>query len=168
MKTVKSATSEAEGRRKDGSTITCLTSGVLAEIDGRLCCLGVTRDISELKAAERKLRKNETMLRAIFDASLDNVTLIDLTDQTIIEVNPRVDQDHRLLTRRNSRQDIRRAGSSSGSGAAGQILSMLMEGREVRNYEMNVADRQGRTLPVLISASTLSLRGASLRAVGRP
>ena len=80
---------QAEVRRKDGSIITCLTSGVLAEIGGRLCCLGVTRDISELKAAEQKLRKSETMLRAIFDASLDNISLIDLTDETLIEVNAR-------------------------------------------------------------------------------
>jgi two-component system sensor histidine kinase/response regulator len=159
MKTGEVRNLEAEGRRKDGSTITCLTSGVLAEIDGRLCCLGVTRDISELKAAERKLRKNEAMLRAIFDASLDNVTLIDLTDQTIIEVN-------RELTRTigYSRGEI--LGKTFGELVPpvdpvrqGKFFAMLMEGREVRNHEMNVADRQGRTLPVLISASTLSLEG---------
>ncbi len=108
------------------------------------------------------------MLRAIFDASLDNVTLIDLTNQTIIEVN-------RELTRTigYSRGEI--IGKTFGELVPpvdpvrqGKFFAMLMEGREVRNHEMNVADRQGRTLPVLISASTLSLEGASLRAVGRP
>ena len=36
---------------------------------------------------------------------------------------------------------------------------MLMEGREVRNYEMDIADRDGRPLPMLISASILTFEG---------
>ncbi len=149
----------AEGRRKDGSIITCLTSGVITVIGGKFRCLGVTRDISELKAAEQNLRKSETMLRAIFDASLDNMALIDLTNQNVIEVNPEMTKTIGYSRVEMIGKRFARLMSTVDSERAGKFLSMLTEGREVRNYEMDIADREGRTRPVLISASILNFEG---------
>ncbi len=150
---------EAEGRRKDGSIISCLTSGVVAEIGGKLCYLGVTRDISELKAAEQKLRKSETMLRAIFDASLDNISLMDLTDRTLIEVNRELAKSigyaREEMIGRTFDDLIERVDPVRQD----KFLSKLAQGHEVRNFEMDVADRSGRAFPVLISASILDLDG---------
>ncbi len=150
---------QAEGRRKDGSIITCLTSGVVAEVGGKLCCLGVTRDISELKAAEQNLRKSETMLRAIFDASLDNMALIDLTNQNMIEVNPELTKTVGYSRVEMIGKRFDRLVPTVDPERQGKFLSMLMEGREVRNYEMDIADRDGRALPMLISASILTFEG---------
>ena len=150
---------QAEGRRKDGSIITCLTSGVLAQIGGQLCCLGVTRDISDLKAAEQKLRKSETMLRAIFDASLDNISLMDLTDGTLIEVNRELTKSIGYAREEMIGRTFDDLIERIDPVRQGKFLSKLAQGHEVRNFEMDLADRSGRAFPVLISASILDLDG---------
>ena len=75
-------------RTKDGRIVPCLTSGVLADIGGRLCCLRITRDISEIKAAEQKLRNSEETFRTIFDASLDAMSITDANTGEYLDVNP--------------------------------------------------------------------------------
>ncbi len=154
---------QAEARRKDGSMITCLTSGVLAEIGGRLCGLGVTRDISDLTAAEQKLRKSETMLRAIFDASLDNMALIDLTERKPYRSQSRAHKIHRLFARGNYRSKnfddlVRQWVDPIRPGPI--LYSKLAEGATrcaTLRWMWPIAT--GRTLPVLISASILDLEG---------
>ena len=94
---------QTENRRKDGSLLTTLTSGVIAEIGDKLCCFVVSRDISELIEGEQKLRKSEAMLRAIFDDSPDSISLLDLTTQTVVEVNGELAKSIGLLTARNDR-----------------------------------------------------------------
>jgi PAS domain S-box-containing protein len=46
---------EAEFRRKDGTTLTCLISARVIEIEGEPCLVSITRDITERKLAERNL-----------------------------------------------------------------------------------------------------------------
>jgi PAS domain S-box-containing protein len=48
---------EAEFKRKDGSITTALMSATILEIDGEPCILSMTRDITEMKKAEEKIRK---------------------------------------------------------------------------------------------------------------
>lgn len=47
---------EAEFRKKDGETIWGLMSASLIELEGTLCVLSITRDISEAKTAENEIR----------------------------------------------------------------------------------------------------------------
>ena len=61
---------------------------MLADIGGRLCCLRITRDISEIKAAEQKLRKSGETFRKIFDTSLDAMSITDATTGEYLDVNP--------------------------------------------------------------------------------
>ncbi|HUN98956.1 MAG TPA: ATP-binding protein, partial [Bradyrhizobium sp.] len=56
---------ETVARLKNGATIPCLVSATLLELRGRLSCLLVIRDITEMKAAERELiRAREAALAA--------------------------------------------------------------------------------------------------------
>ncbi len=150
---------QADARLKDGSIVTCLTSGVLAEIGGKLCCLGVSRDITEIKAAEQKLRQSEAMLRAIFDNSLDSISLLDLSTQTLVEVNAE-------LTRvvGYSREEMIGKTFDDLVPAADpvrqeELVLSLMQGRELRNFEITFATRSGRTFPVLLSAAIFMIDG---------
>ena len=146
--------------RKDGRVFPALVSGVLTQLNGNLCCLGVSRDISELTAAEDKVRKSEMTMRAMFDASLDNLALIDLTDQTLLEVN-------REFTRTigYSREEI--IGKrfydlvpSVDPAREQEYFATLMQGRELRNFEMNMTTREGRrNFPALISSALVELDG---------
>ena len=151
---------EADFRLKDGSITTSLASAVLAELGGKLCCIGVTRDISELKAAERKLRKNETMLRAMLDSSLDNVALIDLTNETILEVNNEMARSMGYTREEIVGKHFDDLVPSADPVRQEKFFALLAQGHEIRNFELNVSSREGRrTFPALISASMLRLEG---------
>ncbi len=150
---------QADFRLKDGSILPCLTSGVLAYLGGRLCCLGVTRDISELRASHQKLRKSETMLRAMFDNSLDSVVLIDLSTETLVEVNA---ECSRVLGYTREEMIGRRFDELMPpveSARRQQLMAIASQGREVRNFEITLATRDGRTFPALVSVGLFTIDG---------
>jgi PAS domain S-box-containing protein len=150
----------ADFRAKDGSIVTCVTSGVLAEIDARSCCLGVTRDISELLEAEQKLHKSEATLRAIFDNSPDSISLIDVTTQTLVEVN--AEMGRVMGFSREEMIGIRFdcLVPPADPVRLNQLMEVLLQGREVRNFEITCANRYGRTFPTLLSAATVLIDGS--------
>ena len=59
---------EALFRKKDGSVVIGSMSASLLEIDGELCIISITRDISDRKTAEQALRDSETRYRSIFES----------------------------------------------------------------------------------------------------
>ena len=144
---------------KDGSVLNCLISGVLAEVEGRMCCLGVTRDISELKASEQKLRKSETMLRAIFENSLDCISLLDSTSQTLVEVNAElarvIGYSREEMIGKRFDQLVPTLDPVRGE----QLMTSLMQGRELRNFEITFATRAGHSFPALLSAAPVVIEG---------
>ena len=73
---------------KDGSTLWAeVIAKVMRDKSGkRIGYTGMTRDISDRKKAEQKLREGEDSLRALLDATADNVGLFSL-DGTILTVN---------------------------------------------------------------------------------
>jgi PAS domain S-box-containing protein len=148
---------QTDSRMKDGSVVTCLTSGVLAEIGGKLCCLGVTRDISELKAAEHKLRKSEATLRAIFDNSLDSISLLDLTSQTLVEVNAELTRFTGFSREEMIGKSFEQLLPTADPVRQEQLRTLLMRGGEVRNFEITLASRDGRNSPALISAAMVMI-----------
>jgi PAS domain S-box-containing protein len=84
-----------------GEWITMLTSAAKIEWDGAPCALFMHRDITGMKEAEvnlraevaerqkmeEKLRTSEAMLRSIFDASGDAISLARLHDGTYVSIN---------------------------------------------------------------------------------
>jgi PAS domain S-box-containing protein len=64
---------EALFRRKDGTTTTALMSARLVQIDGELCTLSITRDISERKRAE------ELLMRRTAELTVLQATVLDIT-----------------------------------------------------------------------------------------
>lgn len=59
----KSLTLEVPCQRKDGRIIDTEITAKIAEIDGRVCSVGIHRDITEKKIAENKLRRSEELLK---------------------------------------------------------------------------------------------------------
>jgi two-component system sensor histidine kinase/response regulator len=143
---------------KNGAVEASLVSGVVFEIGGHLRCLTLRRDISELKAATEKLRNSEAMLREIFDSSLDNMSLIDLSDGSIIDVNKEL-----LRSMGYTKEEV--LGKSlvdlawADSSQQNLIATALREHGQVRNYPTTFRARDGRLIPVLISAAVLELNG---------
>ncbi len=86
-------------RMPDGRWVPHLLSMVLLEMDGELCVLSVTRDISESKRvqndlilAQQRAEQNEARMRKIFEACPDTICINSLRDGRFIDINPRFDQ----------------------------------------------------------------------------
>jgi PAS domain S-box-containing protein len=68
---------EARGLTKDGRTIWVVRRNTRIEYKGRPAILGNVADITERKEAERALRESEAERKAILDASIDTIRLVD-------------------------------------------------------------------------------------------
>jgi len=85
---------EAQFRKKDGTLLWGLMSASLIDFDGVPCVLSVTRDISEIKAADQRLadaaealRASEERYRATFQASIDAININRLSDGVFVDAN---------------------------------------------------------------------------------
>ena len=150
---------QTEFRIKDGTAIPCLLSGVIAELGGRQCCVTITRDISAWVAAQQKLRTSEAMLREIFDSSVDNISVTDINDGIIIDVNNELARSlgfskSEIIGKRFDEID------SWANPKHQRIFSrkLIHEG-QVRNFPTVFRSRDGHTFPALISAVVLELGG---------
>jgi len=136
---------------KDGHLIPCLISGVLLELEGKLSCLTITRSIGDLVAAEQRLIDSEASLRKIFDSILDPLSITDLEGH-FTDVN-----DEFMRLSEYSRQEI--IGQvSDNKQAAGYIESLKTTG-QVRNFEVTIATKSGKEIPVLMSSVVVELGG---------
>ncbi len=71
-------TAEAVQRRKDGTPVPVELRLSPIEIDGRLCLLGLARDITKRKQAEEQLRQHSERLEILFEYAPDAYYLNDL------------------------------------------------------------------------------------------
>jgi diguanylate cyclase (GGDEF)-like protein/PAS domain S-box-containing protein len=81
-------------RSRDGRRVWGTISVSLVEVDGELCALSTTRDITQIKQAEEKLaqaqlalKSSEERYRTVFQASLDCISITRQRDDVIIDVN---------------------------------------------------------------------------------
>jgi PAS domain S-box-containing protein len=136
---------------KDGHLIPCLISGVLLELDDKLSCLTISRNIGDLVAAEQRLIDSEASLRKIFNSILDPLSITDLEGH-FTDVN---DEFTRLSE--YSRQEI--IGQLSDNEHAAKYTESLKTTGEVRNFEVTIATKSGREIPVLMSSVVVELGG---------
>src|SRR5580704_6054192 len=141
----------ANFRIKDGHLIPCLISGVLLELDAKLSCLTITRNVSDLVAAEQRLIDSEASLRKIFDSILDPLSITDLEGH-FVDVN-----DEFMRLSEYSRQEI--IGQvSDNKYAAGYIESLKTTG-QVRNFVFFFKQKRAYEIPVLMSSVVVELGG---------
>ena len=78
---------EITQRRKDGTVETNLISASVVEVNGEPCVMSMTRDITEIKRVETRLRASHAALRKIFDATLDIIVVTRLSDGAYVDFN---------------------------------------------------------------------------------
>lgn len=120
---------------KDGSTIWTESRVTFLRKGGDLEILGVTRDISERKAAENKLHETKERLRGIFDSSPDAIVVTDLMGN-ILDCNPATARMHGYsekedLIGKNSFDFI----AEEGQERAAENMELTLSEGSLRNVE---------------------------------
>lgn len=171
---------EVEFRARDGTIIPTLISATMVELGGELCIVSFTRDIRGLKktehellvareetlrqveavhASEARLRESEAMLRKLFEANLDSITIVDVANGRYLDVN-----EEFVRYTGFSREEIIGHGFQDVNlwAEPDQLFKFLLElasKQEIRNAEATFRMKDGRLLPSLVSAVVLELGG---------
>ena len=148
---------EIDFRRRDGTIARYLASFIIVDMNGEKCIVSFGRDISALKAIERKLRESEAMMHKIFDENLDPITVIDAQTNTFVDANQAYLQFNGLSSKQEligappvrfvPRESVRR------------ITELLRRDGQVLNQEFDFPDKDGKLVPMLLSTLTMELGG---------
>jgi PAS domain S-box-containing protein len=150
---------ETDLRTKDDRAIRCLISSTIVEVAGERYVIGIARNISELKETQGKLDQSEETFRKLFDLNLDGMAIVDLVTGKYIDVNQRF-----VRATGYAREEVigKRSREFTFWAKPEESLALvdgLRKNGEVRNLEMSFRRKDGATIPCLISATLLELRG---------
>ena len=150
---------EARFRMKGGRERVGLFSAEVIELDGRKCVLASLNDITEHKRAEEDLRASEERFFKAFDLNPHSSAIIRLSDGHVLYVNDRF-----VRTSGYSREEvIGRSPTSMGmwedSNDRGRILEALEKRGNIRDVEIKVVDKAGRSTVGSLSAGLIDIDG---------
>ena len=150
---------EARLRRKDGSTYYGLLSSTTLEINGELCNLDLTWDITEQKINHEALRISEEKFSKTFKLSPDAITITRLEDGVYLDANEGFTEMTGHLT-----AEILDRSSWSGDQAfwvqpkeLEVFLSELSDKGEVTNLEAQFRRKDGSVRVGMLSARLINL-----------
>ncbi len=126
---------EADFRYVDGRLVNCLVTARTIEVEGEMCALTITRDISERKRTENILRENEQRLRDYAESSADWFWEMD-SDLSFTYLSPNVERILGVAPEWHygkTREDL--LGDVHNSDAWNEHLKALREHRAFRNFE---------------------------------
>lgn len=152
---------EFEQYRKDGSTVWVETVvHTLYNEAGQLAgFMGSSRDITESKQAEQRLRESEGKFSATFMATSDPSLITEAESGRIIDANPAwehfIGYSHDELINAN----IPSLNVWAEPGQREQMLEMLSLQGEVIDHEIKVRTRDGQVRDVLFSARIINVGG---------
>ena len=150
---------EALFRRKDGSILRGLMSARVIELDGELCAVMITRDITDLRAAEEARRQSEEKFLTIFQTIPDAVSIIRLKDWVAIDVNEAWTRQTGYLKSERIGRPIQDLELFVDPEARESQLQVLLEKGEAYNLEAQYRIKDGTVRYGLTSARVIELDG---------
>jgi two-component system sensor histidine kinase/response regulator len=142
---------------KNGQLLSILMSVTRMELGGRSCWVSTAHDITAIREAERKVRESEAMMRGMFEATPDSITLARVSDGTFTAVN-----DSFLKQSGYSRDEIigktlRELKVWADLPQAREIIGRLHADLTIRNAEVSLRHKDGRIVPYLVSAAVTAI-----------
>ncbi len=140
------------------------TVGTVASVEykGRRATLGNFVDITDRKKTEEALQESEEKYRSLFEEAKDAIFLIDADTGIVLDANKEAE---RLLGRSISEIIGMRQFQLHPLGEAPYYEGKFREflgGGPATNFETEVVRKDGTVVPVVVSASTIRLRGRRL------
>jgi PAS domain S-box-containing protein/putative nucleotidyltransferase with HDIG domain len=77
---------EVKGMKKNGEIIICSISTSIMQLNGKPHMVGLVRDITERKQAEKDLREREELFRSVFESAVAGISMVS-ADGKFIKVN---------------------------------------------------------------------------------
>jgi PAS domain S-box-containing protein len=157
---------EFELNRKDGSKVTVEIITHPVKIKDQTLVLGMARDISGRKQAEKALRESEEKYRGIFE-NVQDVYYETSIDGTILEVSPSIE----ILSKGQYKMDDLIGKSMfdfySESKERQALLAVLQERLTVTDFEITLKNRDGSHIPCSISSKMcLDVQGRPEKIIG--
>ncbi len=155
---------EADFKHKDGTIVSTLISGTVAEINGEACVLSITRDISRIKEAEKRLAESRTALRKILDATVDGIVVIRMSDQAgassdnvFVDINAGFEREFGFSRDEVIGHDFRALNLSFDPSVPADFLRELLEKGSVQNMEAQLRRKNGDSIECLLSGALVDL-----------
>lgn len=144
---------EFEFPDKGGRLVPMLLSISAIELGGTLHYVTAVRDITAIREMERKLRQSEAMLRKIFEASPDCITLARLADGTFQAVNDSFVKQFGFTREEAIGKTQRELGLWAELSQAREAMRRLRNDAVITNMELRLRHKNGTILPCLFSAA---------------
>ena len=144
-------TVETIAKRKSGEEFIIELSFSILIIKGSFHTIGIVRDVSERKAAERALVDSEERQKALFEGGTDPISLVGLDDR-IIKINPAME---RIFGYSEAELIGKPFPGHAGidPGKFEEWLEACRQGIGVSGYETVRRHQQGHLIPVSITVS---------------
>src|SRR5579875_444034 len=167
-------------RRRDGSRVPGVMSSVVVDLNNELCVVSVVRDVSDWKRTEEELREahralsaqvealrenqrslheSETLIRKVFEASLDTIAIQRLSDRASIDVNPAFERHTGISREQALSKSLDEHQLWVDPVRREQFFQLLREQGFVRDWEEDFRVRDGQIGPHLVSAVVVEIHG---------
>jgi PAS domain S-box-containing protein len=160
-----SAVFETRHRDKDGSVFDVEVSATSVRIGGEQLFFVVTRDITERKRAEDRLRRSEEKFKALFGIAPVGISVLD-RQHNVVDANPALEQITRLSKEELLNGTYRRRAYLNADGTpkpANELASerAVTENRPINNVETGIVTENGEIIWTQVSVAPLALPDAS-------
>jgi PAS domain S-box-containing protein len=160
-----SALFETQHRCKDGSVFDVEVSATSVRIGDEQLVFCVTRDITERKHAEQRLRRSEEKFKTLFDLAPVGISVLD-AGLNVIDANPALERILHLTREELLGGSWRHRAYLDAAGTRRRREEMpsvraITEGQPFNELEMGIVTESGDTIWTQVSAAPLSLPDAS-------
>lgn len=148
---------ELRYKTKGGEERDALFSAEVIELDGKLCLLTTTNDITDRKRAEEAVRKSEMEYRNLFESANDAILIFEPKDEIILEANSRACEFYGFskdelvgMSLKNFSKDVVRGE---------QFIYQTLRDRSRTGFETVHIRRDGSPIHLMVNGSVIEYGG---------
>ncbi|MCD6178663.1 MAG: PAS domain S-box protein [Bacteroidales bacterium] len=144
-------------RMKNGSLLQALISADIIELNGEAHIITVTKDMTEIKAAQDKLKRSEEKFQSIFSNSPDALAIMEMDNWTYVEVNEMFTKITRLSYQEIIGKSTFNLNLWTRKSDRKFFTQKLQNKEEIINHESLFTLKNGKQIHMLVSAKLIDI-----------